>query len=85
MKGADGEEIPGSFSQTVKALMTETMISNHPVSVQKTLSPGHQTSTLKFLNLTIFFVSKNFSRATADVSKMVYKWVQHRSNAGLLE
>jgi hypothetical protein len=85
MKGADGEEIPGSFSQTVKALMTETMISNHPVSVQKTLSQGHQTSTLNFLNLTIFLVSNNFSRGTADVSKMVYKRVQHRSNAGLLE
>ena len=85
IKGADGEEISGSISQTVKALMPENVFSNHPASIQTTVSQGHQSSVLNFLNLTMFLVSNNFLGATADVSKKVYKWVKRRSNAGLLE
>jgi ankyrin repeat protein len=85
IKGADGEEISGSISQTVKALMPENVFSNHPVSTQMTVPQGHQSSVLNFLNLTMFLVSNNFLGATADVSKKVYNWVKRRSNAGLLE
>jgi ankyrin repeat protein len=85
IKGADGEEISGSISQTVKALMPENVFSNHPASIQTTVSQGHQSSVLNFLSLTMFLVSNNFLGATADVSKKVYKWVKRRSNAGLLE
>lgn len=85
IEGADGEEILGSFSQTVKALMPENIFSNHPVSMQMTVSQGHQSSVLNFLDLTMFLVSNNFFGATADVSKKVYKWVKRGSNAGLLE
>jgi ankyrin repeat protein len=85
IKGANGEEISGSISQIVKALMPENVFSNHPVSTHMTVPQGHQSSVLNFLNLTMFLVSNNFLGATADVSKKVYKWVKRRSNAGLLE
>jgi len=84
-RGADGEEISRSFSQTVKALMPENVFSNPPVSTQMTAPQGHQSSVLNFLSLTMFLVSNNFFGATADVSKKVYKWVKRHSNAGLLE
>ena len=85
IKGANGEEIPISFSQAVKALMPENAFSNHPVSMQMTVSQGHQSPVLNFLNLTMFLISNNFFGETTDVSKKVYKWVKRRSNAGLLE
>lgn len=85
IKGANGEEIPISFSQVVKALMPENVFSNHPVSMQMTVSQGHQSPVLNFLNLTMFLISNNFFGEITDGSKKVYKWVKRRSNAGLLE
>jgi ankyrin repeat protein len=82
--GANGEEISISFSQAVKALMPD-VFSNHPVSMQMTVSQGHQSPVLNFLNLTMFLISNNFFGETTDGSKKVYKWVKRRSNAGLLE
>jgi ankyrin repeat protein len=84
-KGADGEEISISFSQAVKALMPENVFSNHLVGMQMTVSQGHQSQVLNFLNLAMFLVSNNFFGATADVSGKVYRWVKRLSNAGLLE
>lgn len=84
-KGADGEEISISFSQAVKALIPENVFSNHLVGMQMTVSQGHQSQVLNFLNLAMFLVSNNFFGATADVSRKVYRWVKRHSNAGLLE
>ncbi len=85
VKGGNGEATSGSLSQKLMALMPENAFSNHPVSMQLTVSHGHQSSVLNFLNLTMFLVSNNFFGATADVSKKVYNWVKCHSNAGLLD
>jgi ankyrin repeat protein len=83
-KEANGKDISECLSQSIGALMPDNVFLN-PLSMQMTVSQGRQSPELDFLNLTMFLVSNNFFGATADVSKKVYKWVKHRSNASLLE
>lgn len=71
MKGAHGEQLSGSITHTVKAFMPDNVFSNHPVSMQMTVSQDHESLVQNFLDLTLFLVSNNFFGPTEGSVKKV--------------
>jgi ankyrin repeat protein len=82
--GADEQDLAQSFSQNLKALMPESMFSNHPTNLQMIVSQDHSSNAANFLNLTLFMVSNKLIGQDSDISAKVYNWIKRHSDAGFL-
>lgn len=85
LTGMDGKNISGSLSDTIEALVPENIFPGSSTAVDMAISQRQPSSVLHFLKLSMYLISNNFFGSTTDVSKKVYQWVKHRSNAGLME
>jgi ankyrin repeat protein len=81
----DGRKVTGPLSNIFEALLPENIILSSPTSVDMTISHRQPSSDLHFLKLSMYLVSNNLFGPTTDVSKKVYQWAKHPSNAGLIE
>lgn len=83
--GRDGKRVSGSISDTIKALLPENIFRYSPTAGDMAISNRQPSSVQQFLKLSMYLASNNFFGSTTVVSKKIYQWVQHRSNAGLME
>jgi ankyrin repeat protein len=77
-----GTEIPGSFVQTVQALMSSNNLLSYTAGVR---TAQVQEPVLGFLKLTIFLISNNLFGEEAKIRREVYNWIKCYLNAGVLE